>query len=332
MKVEPVGIDWQPTLPVFAKESFLKAVGDEYGWLGGFSAAGEIRCILPFTIVHKSFFRMVRFRVEPISSDPGFGPAEEKDFLTSILDYFRSAGADMIIPASANAIFRAYPDGGEATPYGSYFIDLSPSEEILWKNIDRITRQNIKSASKAGVIIRTATPDEIPEAFSLIKATFRRSRLPFMDMRSFQAFLSGLGDHGRILAADLDGCVQSFCVLAHSNYCVYAIYAGNIMGLASGSNKLLYWEAMRLYKSLGVKKLDFFGARINPEKGSKQEALNLVKKRFGATLKQGYIWKCPIHPWKYRIYNLAAWLRSGGRGDIVDDERRRLNSRRAKGD
>ncbi len=323
MRVEPVEINWHPRLPIFAKESFLKAVGDRYGWLGGFSEAGELRCVLPYTIVHKAIFRMVRFRVETIPFAPDFGPAEETDFLNGTLDTFRSVGADMIIPATSNAIFRVYPDGADAVPYGSYVIDLEPPEEDLWKNVDRIMRQNIKSASKAGVSIRDARPDEIPDAYMLIKATFKRSRLPFMELQAFRAYLSGLGENGKVLAADLDGSVQSFCVFAFSDYCAYAIYAGNILGQASGSNKLLYWEAMRMFKSLGVKTYDFFGARVNPAKGSKQEALSLFKKRFGSTLKQGYIWKYPLNPLKYRLYSLAARLRSGG--DIVDAEKHKLD-------
>ena len=323
MRVEPVKIAWHAGLPVFAKESFLRAVGDAYGWLGGFSGSGELRCVLPYTIVHKSIFRMVRFRVETIPMAAGFDAAEERDFLSGTLDHFRSVGADMIIPATSNAIFRAYPEGADAAPYGSYVIDLGLSEEILWKNVDRITRQNIRSAGKAGVVIRDAAPEEIPAAYALIKATFKRSRLPFMEMRSFRDYLSGLGDNGRILAADLAGRVQSYCVFAHSEYCAYAVYAGNVLGQASGSNKLLYWEAMRLFKGLGARAFDFFGARVDPAKGSKQEALGLFKKRFGSTLKRGYIWKYPLHHLKYRLYGLAARLRSGG--DIVDAEKHKLD-------
>ena len=34
MKATPIEINWHPGLPIYASESFLKAVGDEYGWLG----------------------------------------------------------------------------------------------------------------------------------------------------------------------------------------------------------------------------------------------------------------------------------------------------------
>ena len=44
IKAEPIKIHWDPSLPVFAKEEFLRAVGDEYGWLGGLDESGTLRC------------------------------------------------------------------------------------------------------------------------------------------------------------------------------------------------------------------------------------------------------------------------------------------------
>ena len=229
----------------------------------------------------------------------------------------------MIIPATNNSIFRIYPDGADAAPYGSYVIDLGQPEDILWKNIDRITRQNINTALKKGVNIRSGL-EQLDGAYMLIKDTFKRSKLPFMNFESFRRFVLGLGNYGKIMIADYQGIAQSYVVFAFSDYCAYAVYAGNIVGQIKGANKLLYWEAIRQFKRLGIQRYDFMGARINPEPGTKQEELSLFKKRFGATLKQGYIWKDPLHPLKYRLYCLAARLRSGG--DIVDVERHKLRS------
>jgi len=323
MNAKPVEINWHPRLPIFARESFLKAVGDEYGWLGGFSEHGELRCILPYTVIRKAIFRMVRFRVETIPLTKELNIQEEKSFLKDSIEYFRSIDADMIIPATNNSIFRIYPDGADAAPYGSYVIDLGQPEDILWKNIDRITRQNINTALKKGVNIRSGL-EQLDGAYMLIKDTFKRSKLPFMNFESFRRFVLGLGNYGKIMIADYQGIAQSYVVFAFSDYCAYAVYAGNIVGQIKGANKLLYWEAIRQFKRLGIQRYDFMGARINPEPGTKQEELSLFKKRFGATLKQGYIWKYPLHPLKYRLYCLAARLRSGG--DIVDVERHKLRS------
>ena len=75
MRVEQVAIDWHPYQPIFAKESFLQAVGDGYGWLGGFSGSGELRCVLPYTVVKKALFRMVRFRLQTMPMVKDFGIA-----------------------------------------------------------------------------------------------------------------------------------------------------------------------------------------------------------------------------------------------------------------
>lgn len=321
MKAKPIPIDWHTDLPIFASESFLKAVGDEYGWLGGFDDTDRLRCILPFTIIRKAIFRMVRFRVETILLDRELSIEEEKAFLNSVVDYLRSTGVDMIIPATTNSIFRTYPDGADAAPYGSYIIDLTQDEDVLWRNIHRIMRQNINTAIKSGVSIRDGS-DDLMAAHKLIVETFQRSKLPFMGFNDFTQFVKGLGNNSKILIADCHGVPQSYTVFGFSDYCAYAIYAGNVDNQHQGASKLLLWEAMRLFKSLGVQRYDFVGARINPEKGSKQDALSSMKRRFGANLKRGYIWKYSIKPLIYKLYGIASQLRSGG--DIVDAERHKM--------
>lgn len=323
MKATPIAINWHPGLPIFASESFLKAVGNEYGWLGGIDDTEKLRCILPYTIIKKAFFRMVRFRVETILIDEDFTFDEEKAFLNSVVNHFRSIGADMIIPATTNTIFRTYPDGADVAPYGSYIIDLSQSEDILWRNINRIMRQNIKTAIKNGVTVRDGL-DNIEAAYALIVETFKRSKLPFMGYADFKNFVNGLGKNGKIMIADYNGVAQNYTVFGFSDYCAYAIYAGNIDNQHQGSSKLLLWEAIRLFKSLGIQRYDFVGTRINPEKGSKQDALDSMKRRFGAKLKQGYIWKYSIKPLKYKLYGIASRWRSGG--DIVDAERHKMQN------
>ena len=323
MKAKPVEINWHPGLPIFARESFLKAVGDEYGWLGGFSDNDELRCVLPYTIIRKAIFRMVRFRVETIPMAEELDIQEEKSFLNNAMKYFRSIGTDMVIPATTNTIFRTYPEGADAAPYGSYVIDLGQPEDILWRNIAQKTRQNINTARKNGVYILSGR-EHLNTAYILTRNTFGRSGLPFMNYNSFSRYVHGLGENVKIMIAEYEGNAQSCSLYAFSDYCAYAVYGGNIEGAHQGAMKLLQWEAIRFFHKLGIKRLDFVGTRIEPEKGSKQEALDQFKKRFGAKLIQGYIWKYPIHALKYRLYCLAARLRSGG--DIVDAESHKLRN------
>ena len=321
MKVKQIEINWKSNLSIFASESFLKNVSDEYGWLGGFNDADQLRCMLPYTIIKKAILRLVRFRVEtiPISSDLSI--EEEKSFLNNIVEFFQSNGSDVIIPASNNTIFRTFPNGAYAAPYGSYVIDLNQPEEVLWKNIKRQFRQGINSAKNMGVNVKYANKC-VKKSYLLIRSTFQRSKLPFMDYSSFKNFIGGLGGNGMILSAEYKGVAQSYAVFAYSEYCAYAIYTGNIHGLQKGANKLLYWEAIRLFKEMGIERFDFFGTRVDPEQGTKQARLGDFKKSFGAYLKVGFMWKYPLNPLKYFLYTAASRIRSGG--DIVDEERHKL--------
>jgi hypothetical protein len=296
-------------------------VGDEYGWIGGTDGSGSLRCILPYTIVRKATLRMVRFRVETIPLGDGIDIQEEKSFLNSAVEYFRSIGADVIIPASTNAIFRTYPDDATAAPYGTYIIDLRQSEEVLWQNVHSKHRNVIRNAQKKGVRVLSAL-EYAAAAYRLVQETFKRSALPFMSYDAFERMIRGLGDNVRLFVADYEGLVHGCAVIPFSGQSAYYAYGGTIPEPLSGASNLLQWEAIRYFRSLGVKQYDFCGVRINPQKDSKAAGLMMYKQRFGPQLLQGYLWKHALRPLKSMVYSWAVRLLRGG--DIVDCEHHKL--------
>ncbi len=321
MKAKKVDINWHPGMSIYASEPFLKAVGDEYGWIGGIDASGKLRCILPYTIIRKAIFRMVRFRVETIPLCEEIAVEEEKSFLNSAVEYFRSIGADMIIPATTNTIFRTYPDGAVAAPYGTYIIDLSQPEETLWSNLSASHRRKVRLAMKQGVQIRSGI-EHIETAYSMVRDTFKRSELSFMNYDAFKRMVSGLGENVKIFVADYQGVVQGCTVVPFSRHSAYYVYGGSIPKPITGATNLLHWEAIRQFQRLGVKRYDFVGVRINPDEGSKQEGLMMFKQRFGGQLVKGYMWKYSLVRLKFAAYSLSVRLLRGG--DILDIERHKL--------
>ena len=141
-------------------------------------------------------------------------------------------------------------------------------------------------------------------------------------MRRSNAIVLGLGENVKIFVADYQGVVQGCAVIPFSSHSAYYVYGGSIPEPLTGATNLLHWEAIRQFRELGVKRYDFVGVRINPEKGSKQEGLMMFKQRFGGQLVQGYMWKYSLHPLKYAVYSLAVRFLRGG--DIVDHERHKL--------
>ena len=321
VKAQRVKIDWHAELPIYACESYLKAVSDDYGWIGGTDESGKLRCILPYTIIRKPLIRMVRFRVETIPLGGELAMDEEESFLDSTVTFFRSTGADMIIPPTTNSVFRTYPRGALAAPYSTYIIDLQVDEGTLWTNISRSYRKDIRGAISKGVTIQGGI-EQADIAHRLVRDTYKRSGLPFMSFKSFQRLLAGLGENAKLLVAYDQGIPQSCTAFHFSKHSAYAVHGGSIAGAVPGAMKLVQWEAMRIFRELGVRRFNLMGARVHPEKGSKQEGILLFKQHFGGKPVQGYIWKYPFHPLKYSLYRLAARLLWGG--DIVDTERHKL--------
>jgi len=320
---EPINIQWTPNLPVFAKEEFLRAAGDEYGWLGGINESGTLRCVLPYTVIRKAGLRMVRFRVETIPWGTDLEVAEEKSFLNSAVQHFRRIRADVVIPASTNTIFRTYPDGADAAPYGTYYVSLEQPENALWAAVSATHRRHIRSAEKNGVHVRTA-PEHLTTAHEIVRNTFGRSSMPFMGVESFGRMMQGLGEHGHLFVAERDGEVQCCAAMAVSKHSAYYMYGGSIPAAVAGAMHLLHWEAIRFYRELGVRGYDFYGARISPDPGSKAAGLAAFKERFGAELRQGYMWKYCISGLGSYVYSFGVRFLRGG--DIVDAERHKLHS------
>jgi hypothetical protein len=317
LRATPVEIDWHSGLPIYASEPFLKSVGDEFGWLGGVDDAGQVHCILPYSVIRKPGFRMVRFRTETIPLAGEIDLVAERAFLNSVVEHFRSARADLIIPSGNTALFRTYPDGAVAAPYGTFIKDLNQPEEALLSEVRKTYRHNIRKAREAGVEIKSG-PEYLANSYHLIESTLKRSGSSFRTLEEFKTKILSLGEYVKIFVAEHNGVIQGCMVSPFSEHTAYNWYAGSRVEPVLGSMHLLHWEAIRQFRALGVKRFDFQGVRINPEKGSKQEGIKNYKQGFGGRLVQGYMWKYSFQPLKWIAYSLGVRLLTGG--DIVDQE------------
>lgn len=320
---KPVPIKWTNEMSIFASEPFLKAVGDEYGWLGGFDSSGVIRCILPFTIIRKSILRMVRFRVETIRINGDISIEQEKSFLNSVVNYFRRQNVGLIIPATTNTIFRTYPDGAIVAPYGTFLLNTNNDEETLWKNVHAKHRNIIRSAQKNNCTFIHGN-EHLNNAYSLLKVTFKKSKMPIIPFEKLQNIASALKENILIALCLNSNLPVSCAILPFSKKSAYYVYGGNTIPPFPGASNYLQWELIRYLKSVGVGSYDFVGVRINPIKGSKQDGLYMFKERFGGLLTEGYIWKYCLKKVPFIVYSLASFFRT--RGDIVDAEKRKCNA------
>src|SRR5262249_3260638 len=146
-------------------------------------------------------------------------------------------------------------------------------------------------------------PEHLETAFRLVRDSFERSarglkgRLRVAQRLSYRALerqVVGLGENVKIFVAMHQKIPQGCAVIPFSERSAYYMHGGTIAEPLTGAMNLLQWEAIRALRTAGVQRYDFFGARRDPEKGSKAEGIIKFKERFGGQLISGYMWKFPL--------------------------------------
>lgn len=322
MEIRKIAITWNPSFSIFASEFFLKTTGaKEYGWLGGF--IDEVLCFLiPYFIRKKLIFIYMSFSTDTIILNEK-NKNLEVDFLDSVINYFKNKKIDFIFQPQTNVIFNTIPKLSIATRFGTYQINLSLDIEYLWKNVHSKHRNVIRNAEKNGIRIEHGIQYK-DQAYIIIHSTLTRSSINFIKKENYDFFLSQMGNNVEIFIAFQNEKPQCASIMPYSHNTAYYLWAGNNKEAILGSMNLLVWNALLFFKQKGVKIFDLFGARINPEPGSKLEGIQRFKERFGSEMRIGYLWKYIYNPLKYYIYIFLARIKSKNfilyKGDIIDQE------------
>ena len=308
-------------LPILATKEYLNYKSNNYGWFL------SDNFILPFYLTKKIIFKRLFFTTEVIYLEEA-SLKEEKYFLNEVINISRLKKIDIIDVPQTNAIFNTYPDNSIYANFGTYRVDLSLSEEELFKNLHPKNRNKIRKAMKDKIIIKNGNK-YIRECYDIIRRTYLRQNKNFISYEEFEGLKIFLKENVSFYVAlkanEIQGCAVLLWNIGHS---CYYLFGGSINSLHSGSINYLHWQAILDMKKNNVKWYDFYGARINPEKGSKLEGIQRFKQRFGGKLKIGYLWKYSINPFKafllriiFRFYCLLK--RRKYMSDIIDQERKR---------
>jgi hypothetical protein len=334
MDIRVADPSWTEDQPVFASDAFLRSQSSEHGWLIG-ARSGRPWFALPYTVHRKAVFRFLRFQTAPIALHPaGPSPDEaagaEQDFLDSLPAFLRrDLRADFVAQPPNWALFTRSPAGSIEAPFGSYRLDLSPEEAVLWRAVHTNHRNVIRIAQRGGARVEHG-PQWRDAAYQLYADTLGRSHMAVEPRGEFERVLDAMGAHAEVHIVLAGGVPQGGVVTFFSRHGAYAIWAGSLVGGLRGATNLLYWQIMLDMKSRGARTWDFVGARLRVEPGSKLEGIQRFKAHFGTTLVAGRLWKLPLRPLRAAAYDALRRLRnrrSTGRvGDIIDQERARLRA------
>jgi hypothetical protein len=322
MEIRNLNFAWDESYSIFASPAYLGSQSDRFGWIGGYED-GALRFVLPYAEKRKAMFRYLSFQTETITIDPPAGPGREREFLERTLAHLKGQGFDFIIQPPTHVVFDTAPAGAVHAPFGTYSLDLSLSEEDLWKGMHQKHRNVVRNAEKSGVTVDMGIGN-LRAAFGLVRDTMARSAMGFYGETEFMDMAARLGDRLAVFTAFAEGRPQGCAMFPYSRQGAYYSFGGSIEKPELGAMNLLHWTAIRHFKAAGVAKYDFVGARIKPAEGSKLEGIQRFKSRFGATLRTGMLWKCALKREKYYFYRLLqkakGFPRPSSTGDIIDQE------------
>lgn len=283
--------------------------------------------IVPVTISKRSIFKYAHICVEPAVIKDG----EEtlKTFLDDVCKHLRDVvKVHWVNQTSAASFFMDYPTGSKHIPFGSHVINLSLSEEDLWKNVHSKHRNVIKKAEKDGVIIECGRSQKLVEDYHNIDIdTWNRSNKDAAAVNHWKKLMETMGENCQIYIAYLDGEPQSGAFFYYNKQMCYYMYGANKNNPHIGSGNLLQWKAILDMKERGVKKYSFVGCRIHEDEDSKYHGIQRFKERFGGELVQGYMFKLDFKPLMRKLFNMivSLWtMRSTHRyvtfNDVIDQE------------
>ena len=307
-------------LPIVGESAYLRCKSPRYGWFRG----GDL--VLPFIVERRALFDRLVFTHQTISLRGECSQSAEYEFLNQVVAAARDMDVDFIYQPQATAVFAAVPEGAIAARFGTYIVNLELPVDKLWANLHGKHRNVIKKAQDAGVEISDGLQN-LRICHELIHSTMKRNQKLSVSLGELERFRENLGENASFYVASKDSVAQGAAVIVwNAGHTAYYLHGGTSDSPFGGAMNLLHWKAMTDMKARGVKEYDFVGARVSPPPGSKLETIQRFKERFGATMRQGYLWKYPLKPMHYAAFRLFARANSlmhGAtyKGDIIDEER-----------
>ena len=293
----------------------------------------RVEGFIALRLFEQKWLRCAQLLYPPIDKLGNTLPADnEAVFIEELLNFLRRKRlCHRVVQPPTYAIFKYRPTGASFCDFGSYRLQLTGlSDTQLFDNLHGKHRNVIRSASKITEVHFGV--DQLQTCHELYKQTMLRSKLAYDSLNYFETLQKHLSIEHALCAVVYDKAKKQplgSCYMPYSKQAAYYLYGGSANNVSiSGSINMLHWEVIKKCAKLGVRSIDYVGARINPDSDSKYAGLQRFKERFGGTLTTGYLWKIDLNEKQCRLFDMLLHVknimkRQQWYGDIIDNENKR---------
>ena len=224
------------------------------------------------------------------------------------------------------AIFKSVPRYSISSPFGTYYVNLENyTEEELFEKLHSKHRNVIRNAEKHNVVIKYGK-ECIDDFYLLYKQTMKRSNMFCQDISYFFDFYAYLNSSIICGVAYYNDSPQGGIFMPYTKFGAFYLYGSSAEKIEiNGSINYLHWNTIKLLKQKGIKRYDFVGARLSDVSGTKLEGIQQFKKRFGAELEEGFLWKKDLDVFDCLVFDELIQFRYKLKKerpllDIIDEE------------
>ncbi len=282
---------------------------------------------IPLKISKRVVFHIGIFTHAPVNIARQLGEEEGKEFLEAACTFSKQQFKCIRIePASTLSLFRSTPSNAKFIELGLFSTELDKTEDEIFGSFNSNYRNEIRNAEKSAIEIRQGR-QEVKNFYACYADTHKRQGIPHEGLSFFETFYDKLGDeYIACFTAYYNNTLEAGIFVAFTGYGAYYLYAGSAARpLLKGSTKKIIWECMKAVKAKGTKQFVLGGARYKNVEGTKYEGIQNFKRRFGATVSDGYIWKKDLDTFSCRLYDLLFWAKCTLRSqpvpkDIIDSQ------------
>ncbi len=143
-------------------------------------------------------------------------------------------------------------------------VDLTKSEDELWKNVTTKRRNGIRRATKEGTVFKVADDfDSLKECYTILQEVYSRAKLPLYNFDFFESMYKQFNGDAKLhmFTAEYQGKIIGCMLALGYKGILYDLYAGARAEYYNKyPNDLIPWEVFRWAKSNGYHLFDFGGA------------------------------------------------------------------------
>lgn len=174
-------------------------------------------------------------------------------------------------------------------PPSTLLVDLSLSEEDLFKSFRRTARNLINRSEKEGVVVEAKEParitkDDLKGFYNLYKLTGKRFSFSLRPFEQFASLVDGSGEAGktRFYIAKIKGFILAYGIVLILGDKAFYIWGGT--GRHEVYSKFFnygyIWNILKDLKRIGVKTFDFWGLGPEEDENHPWHGFTVFKKAF----------------------------------------------------